>query len=69
LVEVGVQFVNVHWPNRMISEGAGAYPVTCALAGQAGRGKVVCMVSAGNIDLRKLCIVLNGQDLDANPRR
>ena len=40
--------------NHIIAEGAGACPVACALAGQAGRGKVVCVVSGGNIDLKTL---------------
>lgn len=44
--------------NRVIAEGAGAVPVACALAGQAGRGKVVCIVSGGNIDASKLCALL-----------
>jgi threonine dehydratase len=41
--------------NRVIAEGAGACPVACALAGKAGGGKVVCVVSGGNIDLKTLC--------------
>ena len=41
--------------NRVIAEGAGACPVACALAGKAGGGKVVCVVSGGNIDLETLC--------------
>lgn len=40
--------------NRVIAEGAGATPVAAALAGKAGGGKVVCIVSGGNIDLEKL---------------
>ncbi|HEY9285361.1 MAG TPA: threonine/serine dehydratase [Pyrinomonadaceae bacterium] len=44
--------------NRVIAEGAGACPVACALAGLAGAGKVVCVVSGGNIDLTKLCAIL-----------
>jgi threonine dehydratase len=44
--------------NRVIAEGAGACPVACALAGLAGAGKVVCVVSGGNIDLTKLCNIL-----------
>ncbi len=35
---------------RVIAEGAGACGVAAALAGRAGRGKVVCVVSGGNID-------------------
>ncbi|HSE11798.1 MAG TPA: threonine/serine dehydratase [Rudaea sp.] len=41
--------------NRVIAEGAGACPVACALSGKAGGGKIVCIVSGGNIDLDKLC--------------
>jgi threonine dehydratase len=44
--------------NRVIAEGAGACPVACALAGLAGAGQVVCVVSGGNIDLTKLCAIL-----------
>nr|MDQ3747025.1 pyridoxal-phosphate dependent enzyme [Acidobacteriota bacterium] len=44
--------------NRVIAEGAGACPVACALAGLAGAGKIVCVVSGGNIDLAKLCAIL-----------
>ncbi len=46
--------------NRVIAEGAGACPVACALKGQAGAGKVVCVVSGGNIDFAKLCTILAG---------
>ncbi len=44
--------------NRVIAEGAGACALACALAGKAGAGKVVCIVSGGNIDLSKLCEIL-----------
>ena len=47
--------------NRVIAEGAGACPVACALSGKAGSGKVVCIVSGGNIDAGKLCAVLSGE--------
>jgi threonine dehydratase len=40
--------------NRVIAEGAGATPVAAALSGKAGGGKVVCVVSGGNIDFEKL---------------
>ena len=42
--------------NRVIAEGAGATPVAAAIAGKAGdrAGKVVCVVSGGNIDFEKL---------------
>ena len=47
--------------NRVIAEGAGAAPVAAALAGQAGNGNVVCVVSGGNIDGRKLAAILVGE--------
>src|SRR5947209_1993193 len=40
---------------RVISEGAGALPVAAALAGKAGKGRIVAIVSGGNIDLKKFC--------------
>ena len=46
--------------NRVVAEGAGACPVATALAGRAGRGKIVCIVSGGNIDLSKFCEILSG---------
>ena len=47
--------------NRVIAEGAGACPVACALSVDAGTGKIVCIVSGGNIDLNKLTHILNSQ--------
>ena len=38
---------------RTISEGAGALALAAALTGQAGEGPIVCIVSGGNIDLRR----------------
>jgi threonine dehydratase len=46
--------------NRVIAEGAGACAVAAALDGKAGTGKVVCIVSGGNIDFAKLCTILTG---------
>jgi threonine dehydratase len=45
---------------RVIAEGAGALAPAAALAGRAGTGKVVCVVSGGNINLSKLAEILNG---------
>jgi threonine dehydratase len=45
--------------NHIVAEGAGACPVACALSGQAGTGKIVCIVSGGNIDAAKLARLLN----------
>jgi threonine dehydratase len=46
---------------RVVAEGAGAAPVAAALTGKAGAGKVVCIVSGGNIDAAKLATILSGQ--------
>lgn len=43
---------------RIVAEGAGATPVAAALAGKAGAGKVVCVVSGGNIDTKTLTELL-----------
>jgi len=43
---------------RTVAEGAGATPVALALNGAAGSGKVVCVVSGGNIDASKLAEIL-----------
>jgi threonine dehydratase len=47
--------------NRIVAEGAGATPVAAALAGRAGTGKIVCIVSGGNIDRAKLAKILHGE--------
>jgi len=47
--------------NRIVAEGAGATPVAAALAGRAGTGRIVCVVSGGNIDRAKLAKILNGE--------
>jgi len=47
--------------NRIIAEGAGATPVAAALSGKAGSGKIVCVVSGGNIDSAVLARILQGQ--------
>ena len=36
---------------RIVAEGAGACAVACAVSGKVGTGRVVCVVSGGNIDL------------------
>jgi len=45
---------------RVIAEGAGATSVAAALTGKAGKGKIVCVVSGGNIDLSKLATIFHG---------
>jgi threonine dehydratase len=39
--------------NHLICEGAAACAVAAGLSGKAGNGKIVCVVSGGNIDLGK----------------
>ena len=46
---------------RIVAEGAGAVPVAAALAGRAGRGRLACVVSGGNIDPQKLATILEGR--------
>ncbi len=50
---------------RVIAEGAGALAPAAALSGQAGRGKVVCVVSGGNINLSKLAQIVLDDGLPA----
>jgi threonine dehydratase len=45
---------------RVIAEGAGALALAAALAGRAGTGKIVCVVSGGNINFSKLAEILGG---------
>ena len=45
--------------NRTVAEGAGATPVAAALSGKAGTGKIVCIVSGGNIDSAVLSQILS----------
>lgn len=47
--------------NRVIAEGAAATAVAAALAGDAGSGKVACIVSGGNIEPAKLATILTGR--------
>jgi threonine dehydratase len=47
--------------NRIVAEGAGGAPVAAALAGRAGSGKVVCVISGGNIDTAKLVEIMQGR--------
>lgn len=47
--------------NRVVAEGAGATSVAAALAGKAGTGKIVCVISGGNIDAAKVATILRGE--------
>lgn len=46
---------------RVVAEGAGALPVAAALAGAGGSGRIVCIVSGGNIDASRLATILDGR--------
>jgi threonine dehydratase len=46
---------------RVIAEGAGALATAVALSGRAGTGKIVCVVSGGNIDFSVLTKILLGE--------
>jgi threonine dehydratase len=48
--------------NRVISEGAGACAVAAGLSGKCGPGRIVCVVSGGNIDLAKFAELVTGAD-------
>jgi len=45
---------------RVIAEGAGALALAAALSGRAGSGRIVCIVSGGNINLSTLAETFNG---------
>lgn len=47
--------------NRVVAEGAGAASVAAARSGKAGSGRIVCVVSGGNIDTVTLTRILSGQ--------
>ena len=48
--------------NHVVAEGAGAAPVAAALTGRAGKGKIACVVSGGNIDTEVLQTILGRED-------
>jgi threonine dehydratase len=61
VMEIAAALILLVERNRVVAEGAGACPVANAVAGRAGSGKIVCVVSGGNIDLSTLCAVLSGE--------
>jgi threonine dehydratase len=44
----------------VVAEGAGASSLAPALSGRAGTGKIVSVISGGNIDPAKLATILSG---------
>ncbi len=61
LAEVSAALKLLAERNHVIAEGAGATPVAAALSGRAGSGKMVCIVSGGNIDMSKFCAIISGE--------
>jgi len=45
---------------RIVAEGAGALALAAALSGHGGCGRIVCIVSGGNIDREQLAAILSG---------
>ena len=43
---------------RVVGEGAAGLPVAAALSGRAGGGRLVCIVSGGNLDAHRLAEIL-----------
>jgi threonine dehydratase len=59
LEEVEAAVRNLAMRNHVVAEGAGAAGVAGAVKGGAGNGKVVCIVSGGNINAAKLAEILS----------
>lgn len=62
LAEAGAAIRLVAERSRVICEGAAACAAAAALAGRAGSGKVVAIVSGGNIDLTKFCELVSSAE-------
>ena len=46
--------------SRVIAEAAGALPLAAVLSGKVkGPGPIVCIVSGGNVDLKKFCELID----------
>jgi threonine dehydratase len=46
---------------RIVGEGAAGLPIAAAVAGHGGEGRVVCIVSGGNIDPHRVAEILEGR--------
>ena len=49
------------YKNKILAEGAGASSVAAAMTEQIPSGKIVCIISGGNIDEPILKKILNGE--------
>jgi threonine dehydratase len=58
LKEVGIAMRRTAERVHVIAEGAAACAVAAALSGRAGRGKIVAVVSGGNIDLARFATIV-----------
>lgn len=47
--------------NRIVAEGAGAVALAAALSGKAGSGKIVCVVTGGNLNSVDMVDILRGR--------
>jgi threonine dehydratase len=47
--------------SRIIAEGAGGSSLAAGLTGKAGNGKIVCVVSGGNIDFEKIARIMRDE--------
>lgn len=61
LVEVAAAVRLLAVRAHVVAEGAGALALAAALAGHGGEGRVVCVVSGGNIDPERLAAILRGE--------
>jgi threonine dehydratase len=60
LAEIAVAMQHLLERAHVVAEGAGACSLAAALSGRAGMGKVVCIVSGGNIDLETFVDCVGG---------
>jgi threonine dehydratase len=60
LNQVGEAMRLIAEKTRTIAEGAGALSLAAALTGEAGEGPIVCVVSGGNIDLKRFAEIVAG---------
>jgi threonine dehydratase len=63
LAEVAAAVRTLVMRARVVAEGAGAAAVAAALAGKVGTGRVVCVVSGGNIDPARLVEILGSGEV------
>ncbi len=61
LAEVAAAIALLAGRNKVIAEGAGAIPVAAALSGRHAFRRVCAVVSGGNLDVGKLCTILDGR--------